>query len=581
MNCTHPFSLIRGLLLMAICSVAHAYEAPIGIPDPSWGSIHPVDTQAPAQPKQWPNEVAQGHYYIHRNHPNATDVDNPNGFPEKPRKTIPDITYGPGSYVEIHGTYDRVMKGKNLRMNCTEAEPCWVRGTPDDKPIISEFVSVADSQYVFVENLKFQGGAGEAFLITAFPGKETHNVVLRHTEFRDRDYPGHAASAMSFYPHDNSKVYDVVAYANDFVNLGTNVSWERGDPDFQAMTPSMYSRDISSGVELYNVFILENYCTRVGSNCVQAVGQNCRRGRCIDAMHHIYVGKNVAHNNRQAGFWSKEARDIIFSQNVSYDNRSHGTQPGGGMGFQYGPDHIWFIYNEIYDSNYGIRQSSTGQHPERSAYFVGNLIYNIHHQKGGVFATRDDWREGVGISLWEGGMTRHVVNNTINDVNAGIIAIQKGPLYLSGNLISNIANDDYHISIAHPTRQNHAYIDAGLMFDPEVGTRIRWNWKEYFDIDEFKASINQCEQCLGKPAGFENAARNDFNLLADSEAQNAVARTPQDVYAIFKARYGLDIRVDFNRTKRPDVMSAGAFEFVRNMPSPAAPPQNVEVVSLK
>ena len=65
-------------------------------------------------------------------------------------------------------------------------------------------------------------------------------------------------------------------------------------------------------------------------------------------------GRNVAHHNKQTGFWTKQAEDVIFSENLSYSHRTSDSSTGACMGFQYAPERVWFINNHIHDCEVGI-----------------------------------------------------------------------------------------------------------------------------------------------------------------------------------------------------------------------------------
>lgn len=580
-----PWSLAGKLAgAVTLCSLAGsvlAYTPPIGIPDPTWGALHPVDTQAPAVPSQWPDEAAVGAYYIDNSHAAATDNNNPYGSPNKPRRTIPGIIFGPGSYIEVHGNYDKLTARYQVQMNCTEAKPCWIRGVAGQEPVIKSHLFLKNSSYVFVENLHFEGGQSGAFWVDANEGNRSHHIVMRNSVIKDRNY-AYNDSGIKISPANGSKIHDVVVYGNQLMNLGTNADWNKGDPDFHAIAPDVFGLDAKSGAELSNVWILNNYCTQISGNCVQLVAQDCKNGSCIDMLHHVYVGNNRAHKNRQAGFWSKQARDVVFSQNTSYDNRSYGGQPGDGMGFQYGPDNIWFLYNRIYDSSYGIRQAQTQDAEGHNAYFIGNLIYDIHPESGSNKSVGDDWRQGVGIAFWRGGMNRYVVNNTITDVNAGIVSARPGPLEITGNVIADIADNDFHISIAQPA-EHSPKVTSGLMHDPNVGMRVRWDGSAYTSVSDFKQASQQCARnCVAADPRFENPKDRKYALKQGSPAISQLKILPTDVYARYQGLYGENIRVDMNRADRGAALDFGAFEFVKaGAVSPPNAPVNLMIKTFK
>ncbi|MEW5757423.1 MAG: hypothetical protein AB1810_14095 [Pseudomonadota bacterium] len=535
-------------LAMLGSSAVYAYTPPIGIPEPSFG----IDETAPAQPAAWPTSEAAGFYYVDKSHPSATDTGNPYGYPNKPRLTIPNTTFGAGTYVELHGgTYSSNM---SLNFNCTQAAPCWVRGANSTTmPTISASISI-NSKYLIVENLDFNGGVGGAINVTG----TSQYVAIRHSKIRNRAHPTGATAGIGAIPGPGQKVSDLVIYKNEFSDLG---DWLRlDDLDFHAVNPNLWNRD--STADLSNIWVLENTCFHISGNCVQV-----NAGNWTDSwkyLHHVYIGRNVSHSGRQAGFWSKQARDVIISQNVVYDNRAHGPQPGDGIGFQYGPDNLWIIFNEIYDCNYGIRQSDTGTSASgHKAYILGNLIYNIHPEDVTSYKPSDGWRQGVGITLWHGNMQRYIVDNTIYNVHGGINTIYDGPVALSGNIISNIHDADYHVSISHSARSGVASIDGGLFYDPELASaRVNWNWADYTSLSAFVSGTGntQCGICaVGNPA-FVDPATGKYDLQKNSAAINKGKL--HSAYDTFFALYGIDIKKDFEGRSRvlglkPDF---GAFE---------------------
>lgn len=127
-----------------------------------WGTTHPIDSVAPSieiKCPNWPSRETTNCYFIDNTHPQATDINNPYGYPNKPRVTIPAGNYLAGAYVEIHGgpytsTAIRTMNG-------TAENPIWFRGSSSQtKPIFKAKQSFGDSSYLFIENLEFSNIIG-------------------------------------------------------------------------------------------------------------------------------------------------------------------------------------------------------------------------------------------------------------------------------------------------------------------------------------------------------------------------------------------------------------------------------------
>src|SRR5262245_35155099 len=76
--------LVGALSPSATTDAAAPWVPPVGIPAPSFG----ITQTAPPAPSPWTGPVA-GFYYIDASSPAATDSGNPNGWPGKPRETLP------------------------------------------------------------------------------------------------------------------------------------------------------------------------------------------------------------------------------------------------------------------------------------------------------------------------------------------------------------------------------------------------------------------------------------------------------------------------------------------------------------
>jgi hypothetical protein len=170
--------LLTSLLLV---NNVFAYTPPTGIPDPSWGSIHPIDTQAPAQPSGWPSTEVAGYYYIDNTNGSATDSSNPYGTPNKPRMTIPEITYAAGSYVEIHGGPYTGGGQIIITANGTEANPVWIRGSSSSTKPTIRGETIIKGSYVFLENLYYDTD-NRGIGLRSHSGSSLHHAVVRNVE---------------------------------------------------------------------------------------------------------------------------------------------------------------------------------------------------------------------------------------------------------------------------------------------------------------------------------------------------------------------------------------------------------------
>lgn len=553
-------TLLTVLATFVLISTAHAYNPPIGIPAPSFG----IDEQAPAWPAQWPGAQATNFYYVDNTHPQATDSNNPNGYPDKPRATYPAGPFPGGTYIEINGgPYTTIL---SPTFNCTAAAPCWLRGGDINAKTVLQGAGIgfSDSSYVIVENFDLNGGSGGGFW---FRGMNTHHIAVRNSSIQNKPWPGNSTTAISLVPNTGGTINDIVIYNMFFSKLG---NWQSvPDQDYHGVGPSLWGRD-STTFE-YNIWFLESTCVNISGNCIQVNGSNWPNS--YRNLHHIYIGRMTAHDNRQSGLGFKQSRDVIASENLIYNQRSSGAQPGSGVVLQYGQDNIWLIHNTIHSSNFGIRQSDTPPSAANfKSYFIGNTIYNIHPQDMSTYNPTNSWRPGQAISFWHGNSIRHVVDNTIYNVQGGIMAIYNGGLKLSGNIISDIDPQDTFVSVDHPAKNGVASINDNLFYDSTGDFKINWNWTPYSSLASFQNATGQCSNCTVGDPRFMDANNQDFRLGSDS-AGKSMKGNALDVYSTFQTLYGIDIRRDPTGKARPiSGGSVGAYEAAGSPGSGSPPP---------
>jgi len=574
------------MLVSSFTLSAYAYQPPLGIPEPVWGSLSPIDTTAPAQPAGWPSAEVANHYYVDNTSPNATDTLNTFGSPDKPRLTVPfadsnSASMPPGTYIEIHGgPYPDHLY---FKMACSEASPCWIVGDPTTKPTFTGDMVVESSSYVIVENLDFNGGARGAIFVT---GVGNH-IAIRNVDIRNRTHVNlPSTDAISIVPSIGGTMSDVVVYRCNFSKLG---DWQRiTDLDFVGISPNTWGRDANTW--LSNVWLLENSFNQVSSGGIIVNGGNWTNSH--NHLNHIYIGRNEGSQLREALVFVKQASDVIVSENTAYNQHIAGSrvQPTDGFAFQYNPDHLWIIFNHIYDADTGIRQSDTAPPDDNHVhhvYMVGNLIHDIHNDPS--IPPTDPRASGKAIDLAAGGMTRHVVDNTIYDVRWGIAAQGDAPIDMYGNIIANTyvkaGSTDPRAAgfgqILHPARAGMATMDYNLFYNPDNSFELSWNWIDYDGLTTgsypFATSTQypsgQCAHCVyGDPAFVQpilgadsTVLPHDFRLISTSvgaSANNNLANvaSPDDPYEIFLTLYGIDILKDIQGRARPqNGRSVGAY----------------------
>lgn len=523
--------------------VVSAWHAPIGIPDPGFGILE----RAPARPAGWPSTPVPGNYCIDNTHPNATDTNNTHGTPDRPRLTFPGNMWdlGPGSLVEIHGgPYDKMSWVRHA--SGTAASPAFIHGTDfGNKVKIRNGMRLEDSSYLIFENIDWDGnfseGQGNGVRIIG----EGDHLCIRNCEFQDVEAAG-STCAVGITPAGGKTISGVVIYNNLFRDCG---DWTREDDvDSHGVAPNLWGRD--STAELKNIWVIDNEFYHLSGNGVQVNAGNWTES--FKYLHHVYIGRNIGHHNRQAPFWSKQASHVIMSQNRAYGSRKHGPQMGDGFGNQYNPSHVWYLYNEVYDCNYGFRQSdTTGGISHHPVFYIGNVIHDIHPEPGLSYSPTNAWRPGVAISLWHGDQSRYIINNTIYDVESGIQAIYPGPLLIDENIITGINAEDAHISVSTTASASQTELYTSVLHLDGGGARIYWGSEGmYTSLADFQAA--HPEQGTGAIELDPLLKFDVYGIGMPDKGSPAVDTGIESlVYQYFEYLYGLDITMDWQGAPRP------------------------------
>jgi len=501
------------------------WTPPIGIPSPSFGIVETVESIH--------GSADYYTHYVDASSPASTDSSNPNGTPSRPRKTIP-TSVSAGSVVAIAGgTYTSSLLV--ITAAGTATQPIIIRGLyPDAKPLLKGKLAIEGAaRYVIVENIAIDRDYLSSAVNITGPA---HHIALRHCDISD------AQGGILIYGSANQ----IVVYDNWVHDCGDLAA--TSDIDDNGMTVGNAS----------DVWIVDNTVNHVvGSGIVLNPGF----GEPNSTIHHIYIGRNTVHHARQSGLWSKQSQDTVFSQNHVHDIIGTSWARSMGMGYQYGPERLWFIANEIHDCEFGIGSGSDSvSNPGRDQYFIGNVIHDIHKSSGGAYDPNNAW-EASGISII-GGVNRYVIGNTLYNVDAGINTPGGGLVSISNNIVANVTKpNSHHVYIQDEAGNTNWDMRNNLFYQGGSAASIRFRSTNY-TVPQLISSLNKCQACMTADPRFMDEAAGDVHLQANSPAINAGVTPP--VYATFQSLYGIDIRLDFSDMPRPQgaAFDIGAFEYM-------------------
>ncbi len=501
-------------------------------------------------PNPW-TASTPGFYYVEPTKAGSTDTSNTYGTPAKPRKTIP-WTLPAGSVVELHGIYDNSHSSPaTIVSNGTASAPVFIRGVnTTSRPLARRSWELRGS-YLIVENIEFgplpdQSDTGS--MVVLLP---SDHVAVRHNDVHGLPVLGGGIGVVNWeVPY--GVVYTGPGYLDNIV-LWDNLIHDNGD---LSTTFDQDVHGISVSDHVRYLWVVDNQIYRNSGDGIQINAQDTMTA----STHHIFVGRNVSHHNKQSGFWVKSAADVVFSQNESYGHRPSNSSLGQCMGGQYGPDWVWFLYNHVHDCEFGITQMSDNQ--EHSRWFlIGNIIENIHRSQASD--PSDSWAPSA--IMMSGGYERHVINNTIYNTDSGVnISTPVGTLEIADNIISTITQPlASHVLIGFAQIAANTSFHHNLLFgDP------RMDWANG-QIHVTSAQLAMAQSLSSDPQ-FVNAAGGDFHILTTSPAKNAAEFNA--VHATFQARYGVSIAFDAaGRARQGTTTDMGAYLANQASGAPTAP----------
>ncbi len=529
------------IFLIVTSSNTMAWDAPIGIPTP-W--IQP-DIARPDRPAPWASEQA-GYYYINRE--TGTDSGNTYGVPSNPRATIPSPIPA-GSYVEVHGTYNYLQAGMiKIRPEGTATKPVWIVGIEGDEPIFTGGKIFLYGSYCYVDSIKTQ--LSKFQVGTQSDGYQTDYIMLRNSELwgDGATKVGGIAIAGSSPNH----ISNVIIYNNHVHDRGDSSATV--DLDAHSVTCLQYTN---------NVWIVDNLIHDGGGAGV-ALGGTGDSHPYSDS-HHLYIARNEIYNVLQSGIGTKMSNNVVISQNKIHDIINTSWSPGKGVGMQYRPHNTWVIYNEIYNTRYGVKTASTFSGEDWNIYVIGNVLHGLNIDVS--YDPDNTWAEAA-ISIL-GAVNRYIINNTIYNCSAGINVTSIGGTYVvENNIVGDVTNGNqiWSMNKSAIVRNNVTYQNVG-------DEKIKWGGSSVYNLTDFQTATGKGENSSALAPQFINPSLNNFHLLTTSPAKNTALNPTDltvDVYALYESTFGKNIRMDSSQILHPQgaAWDIGAFEYNENETSP-------------
>ncbi len=499
---------------------AQNYQPPIGIPAPPFG----IDEQAPTQPASWPSAEEINYYYVDNTHVNATDSNNTYGYPDKPRMTIPEITYPAGSYVEIHGgPYDG---GGQLIFTAqgVPGNPVWVRGVSESEKGEISGEMIIKGSYVIVENLVFSNDYA-VIGIRPHGGAQAHHVSVRNCEMFGTATDVGFRSAIGISGPVANRNHDIVIYNNLIYNRGDYRPTAAGENDYHGVAPS---RNVD------RVWILNNEIYHMGGDSVQVGVANIPD---TERPSYVYVAENNFYSNYENALDIKESNHVFAMNNYFHDFHDAVVvihNMGNG---------IWIVNNKVYNAPEGIVTSGS-----TNTWFIGNVVWNIHTRDLGTWNPESGYSDGTAIHFRaaDGG----AINNTLFNYDNGIQLTTSGPYTLSNNILA--ARDQvtgYDLRVANSSVSVQTTTDYNLYESANIDFGVGSGASVTEIQDSYAQELNSPAE--GSPQ-FQSTLPISSAFLKPSINSPAVnTGEAHGIFDTFYSWYGLSIKGDINAIPRP------------------------------
>jgi hypothetical protein len=249
---------------------------------------------------------------------------------------------------------------------------------------------------------------------------------------------------------------------------------------------------------------------------------------------------------------------VIFSENLCYAHRPSNSSFGACMGMQYSPERVWFLFNHIHDSEFGIGLASdTDRGFGTNVFILSNVIHGVRHTAH--YNPNTGWSHAA--IMMAGGVNRVIAHNTLHDVDAGIVSPSNVAVnFISGNVISGIRESaGCHVFLEMQASAARSAL-RNTLFDQPV--RLRWGSDRVLDLASYRPVPSGCEGCASGPMLVADPANEDFRLRAEAPRGGVDRSVLDKLFEGYRALYGADISAD--------VKVPGAFDAFSTRPASSA-----------
>ena len=506
-------SRIGVLAALFITGAANAADMPIGIPEPGFGidDSHRIYAGQPGY-----LDAGQGPYthYVDNRHADCSDAGQ--GTAAQPRCTLPTIINA-GEVVEVHGGPYTAAK-ITLSLNGTAQQPAFLHGVDEGQgypKLLNANVLQLLGRHFVLEKLILDGTR------LMFGNKDSHSqyAAVRHTE-------------ITRHPSMNG----ANLYGQELVFFGNHVHHNQGNDRHGAYVDSGSQR----------VWFLSNYFHHNGGDAIQF----CHR--CTDnPPDTIFIGANRMHSDRENGVDLKYAKNVVISQNdlsryrpvvkgeewCFDDGSGCGVFTSGSdgsaivVGSDGAPSNVWVLFNNIYDSNNGVRVEEA----DGDNWVIANTIYQIN-DSGLVLQKRAD--------------PLHVINNTFHGMRQGLYQYWRDTfrLSVSNNLFSNISPYPVYYKTLDVAEQSPFH--NNLLWNPSAPVTLKWrNDITVTDSESLNALSTASQANLLTDPKLSDPTQAQFAPLTNSPLLGGANASLEAANSQYRSLFGegLDIRGGLGR----------------------------------